>query len=58
MKQLNYSIVFLILIQLTACIDSSKNNSQINWESWSFYKPKENPIIKADASKKFFDPAR
>ncbi|MEA4982373.1 MAG: hypothetical protein VB066_06610, partial [Paludibacter sp.] len=56
MKSIKYFVIFSIILQLTACHYSLKNNSQINWEHWSFSKPEENPIITADSSKMFFDP--
>lgn len=58
MKLFKYPVFLLMLLQLTACGNALKNNSQINWELWSFNKPNENPIIKADSSRKFFDPVK
>ncbi len=55
MKLFKYSLVLLLILQLTACFYSLKKNSQSNWELGPFYKPKENPIIQADSTKKFFD---
>lgn len=55
MKQLKYSIALFILLQFTACGFSTTRNDTNNSILGTFIKPKENPIIGADSTKKFFD---
>jgi len=58
MKILKYTIALLILFQLAACEYKSKQKDLSDWRLGPFFKPKENPVIKADSTKKFFDPTK
>jgi len=56
MKVFKYLIVLIFLFQFTCCGILSGKKKLSSWELGPFFKPKENPIIKADSTKKFFDP--
>jgi predicted GH43/DUF377 family glycosyl hydrolase len=58
MKQIKYFLALLALYQFIACVDHSKKSTQSDWTLGPFFKPKDNPIIKADSTKKFFDPIK
>lgn len=58
MKPVQYLIVLLIFFQVIACGHYNKGQSQLEWKLGPFLKPVENPIIKADSTKKFFDPLK
>jgi len=58
MKQYKFSIILLILFQLIACNCLQSKNGLSDWTLGPFFKPNENPIIRADSTKKFFDPIK
>lgn len=53
-KHIEYTMSLLLLIVLFGC----NSHPSGEWDFQSFYKPKENPIIKADSTLKFICPVK